>query len=130
VWDFFQPIVDRYDAVIFTAEEFLQSDVTQPVGALTPPSIDPLSLKNAEMSPATILSTADTLGIDPRRPLVVQVSRFDPWKDPLGVIDAVRLVRKQVPGVQLVMIGALAHDDPEGMRELEDHFHLLGRLAA
>jgi trehalose synthase len=50
---------------------------------------------------------------------VVQVSRFDPWKDPLGVIDAVRLVRRKVPGVQLVMIGALAHDDPEGMRYLE-----------
>lgn len=119
VWDFFQPIVDRYDAVIFTAKDFVQSDITQPVAALIPPSIDPLSLKNAEMSPATILSTAETLGIDPRRPLVVQVSRFDPWKDPLGVIDAVRLVRKRVPGVQLVMIGALAHDDPEGMRYLE-----------
>jgi trehalose synthase len=119
VWEFFQPIVDRYDAVIFTAKDFVQSDITQPVAALIPPSIDPLSLKNAAMSPATILTTAETLGIDPRRPLVVQVSRFDPWKDPLGVIDAVRLVRKRVSGVQLVMIGALAHDDPEGMRYLE-----------
>ena len=119
VWNFFQPIVDRYDAVIFTAKDFVQSDITQPVAALIPPSIDPLSLKNAEMSPATILSTAETVGVDARRTLVVQVSRFDPWKDPLGVIDAVRLVRKRVPGVQLVMIGALAHDDPEGMRYLE-----------
>jgi trehalose synthase len=119
VWDFFQPIVDRYDAAIFTAEEFVQPDVAKPVHALIPPSIDPLSLKNAEMSPASIISTAETLGLDPRRPLVVQVSRFDPWKDPLGVIDAVRLVRKQVPGVQFVMIGSLAHDDPEGIRYLE-----------
>jgi trehalose synthase len=119
VWDFFQPIVDRYDAVIVTAEDFVQQDVTKPVLALIPPSIDPLSLKNVEMSPASILSTAETLGIDPRRPLVVQVSRFDPWKDPLGVIDAIRLVRKRVPAVQLVMIGSLAHDDPEGMRYLE-----------
>lgn len=68
--------------MIFTAKDFVQSDITQPVAALIPPSMDPLSLKNAEMSPATILSTAETLGIDPRRPLVVQVARFDPWKDP------------------------------------------------
>jgi trehalose synthase len=58
-------------------------------------------------------------GVDPDRPLITQVSRFDPWKDPMGVIDAFRLVRREVPDVQLVMVGSLAHDDPEGMRYLD-----------
>jgi trehalose synthase len=119
VWEFFEPIVNRYDATIFTADEFVQPGVTEPVRAVIPPSIDPLSLKNAEMSPTSVLETAESLGLDTRRPLVVQVSRFDPWKDPLGVIDAFRLVRRDVPDAQLVMIGSLAHDDPEGIRYLE-----------
>jgi trehalose synthase len=119
VWEFFEPIVNRFDATIFTADEFVQPGVTEPVRAVIPPSIDPLSLKNAEMSPTSVLETAESLGLDTRRPLVVQVSRFDPWKDPLGVIDAFRLVRRDVPDAQLVMIGSLAHDDPEGIRYLE-----------
>jgi trehalose synthase len=119
VWEFFEPIVNRFDATIFTADEFVQPGVTEPVRAVIPPSIDPLSLKNAEMSPTSVLETAESLGLDTRRPLVVQVSRFDPWKDPLGVIDAFRLVRKDVPDAQLAMIGSLAHDDPEGIRYLE-----------
>jgi len=53
-------------------------------------------------------------GVDENRPIITQVSRFDPWKDPLGVIDAYRLVKKEVPGVQLVLIGSMANDDPEG----------------
>jgi len=118
-WEYFQPLVDRYDATIFTADEFVQPDVARPIRELIPPSIDPLSLKNVEMSPASILSTAEALGIDARRPLVVQVSRFDPWKDPLGVINAFRVARRRISDVQLVMIGSFAHDDPEGMRYLE-----------
>ncbi len=119
VWELFQPLVARFDAAIFTATEFLQPDVTGPVQALIPPSIDPLSLKNAEMSRASAVETAGSLGIDAHRPLIVQISRFDPWKDPLGVIDAFRLIRKDVPEVQLAMVGSLALDDPEGMRYLE-----------
>ncbi|HEX7463859.1 MAG TPA: glycosyltransferase, partial [Actinomycetota bacterium] len=71
------------------------------------------------------------------RPIVAQVSRFDPWKDPLGVIDAYRLAREQIPGLQLIMVGSLASDDPEGMHYLsltEEHrrgdpdIHLLTNL--
>jgi trehalose synthase len=58
-------------------------------------------------------------GVDPERPLVTQVSRFDPWKDPLGVIDAFRLIRREVPDAQLALVGSLAHDDPEGIRYLD-----------
>jgi trehalose synthase len=66
------------------------------------------------------LSTEDSryivsqFGVDPERPFLTQVSRFDPWKDPLGVIDVYRAVKEEVPGVQLVLIGSMAHDDPEG----------------
>lgn len=119
VWEMFEPLVNRFDAAIFTAEEFVQPGVDVAERVLIPPSIDPLSLKNADMSPATAVEIAERLGIDPRRPLITQVSRFDPWKDPLGVIDAYHMIRRDVPGVQLAMIGSLAHDDPEGMRYLE-----------
>lgn len=119
VWEFFEPLVNRFDAAIFTAEEYVQPGVNVPERALIPPSIDPLSLKNVDMSEASAREVAEALSIDHRRPLITQVSRFDPWKDPLGVIDAYRLVRKEIPDVQLAMIGSLALDDPEGMRYLE-----------
>jgi trehalose synthase len=119
VWDFFEPIVNRYDAAIFTAEEYVQSGVQGPVRAFIPPSIDPLSPKNAPMMESTWRGVLMPFGVDPDRPLITQVSRFDPWKDPPGVIDAFRLVRREVPDVQLALVGSLAHDDPEGIRYLD-----------
>ncbi len=119
VWAFFEPLVNRYDAAIFTLPGFARPGIEGPRLAFIPPSIDPLSVKNRPVSPETILEVLTACGIDPERPIVTQVSRFDPWKDPLGVIDAYRLVRKEVPDVQLVMAGSLATDDPEGLRYLE-----------
>jgi len=119
VWDMFEPIVNRFDAAIFTAEEYVQPGIAGPELAFIPPSIDPLSPKNTPMSDEACREVLEPLAIDRHRPLIVQVSRFDPWKDPLGVIDAWRLVRREVPDVQLVMVGSLAHDDPEGMRYLD-----------
>ncbi|MGZ5291840.1 MAG: glycosyltransferase [Actinomycetota bacterium] len=119
VWEMFQPLVNRFDAAIFTAEEFVQPGIDVAEIALIPPSIDPLSFKSVDMSHGAVLEATDSLGIDAGRPLLTQVSRFDPWKDPLGVIDSYRIVRRQVTDVQLVMIGSLANDDPEGMRYLE-----------
>jgi trehalose synthase len=118
VWEFFEPIVNRYDAAVFTLEDFVQPGVT-PRLAFIPPSIDPLSTKNLEIADETVSEVLRTYGIDRDRPIVVQVSRFDPWKDPLGVIDAFRLARKEFPGLQLIMAGSMAHDDPEGMRFLD-----------
>ena len=138
VWDFFEPIVNRYDAAIFTAEEYVQPGVQGPIRAFIPPSIDPLSPKNASMTESTWRGVLTPFGVDPDRPLVTQVSRFDPWKDPLGVIDAFRLVRREVPDAQLALVGSLAHDDPEGIRYLDlttDHaagdpdIHLLTNLS-
>ncbi|HZP90498.1 MAG TPA: glycosyltransferase [Actinomycetota bacterium] len=119
VWQFFEPIIDRYDAAIFTAEEYARPGLSHPVLAFIPPSIDPLSTKNIPLSDETIAEVLAGYGIDPHRPILTQVSRFDPWKDPIGVIDAYRLARGRVPGLQLIMAGSLAHDDPEGMRYLE-----------
>ncbi len=137
VWDFFEPFVNRYDAAIFTMSDFAQPGVTGPKLAFIPPSIDPLSTKNCDVDEAMIAEVLHGFGIDQKRPIVTQVSRFDPWKDPMGVIDAFRLAREEVPGLQLIMAGSMAHDDPEGMeflamteehREGDDDIHLLTNL--
>jgi len=119
VWSFFEPMVNLYDAAIFTMEEFAQPGVRDPVLAYVPPSIDPLSTKNVPLSKETTFEVLHRYGIDGSRPIVTQVSRFDPWKDPIGVIDAYRLARKEIPELQLVMVGSMAHDDPEGMHYLD-----------
>ena len=119
VWRFFEPLVDRFDAAIFTMEEFAQAGLRRPVLAFIPPSIDPLSNKNNDITPDMVLGIVQHHGIDIDRPLMTQVSRFDPWKDPLGVVDAYRLVRDTVPQLQLLMVGSMADDDPEGLHYLE-----------
>lgn len=137
VWDFFEPMVSRYEAAIFTMERFAQPGIEGPVLAFIPPSIDPLSAKNGPMSREMIDEVLARYGVEVGRPTITQVSRFDPWKDPMGVIDAFRLVREEVPDVQLIMAGSMAHDDPEGMQFLDltdahrqgDHdIHLLTNL--
>lgn len=118
VWHFFEPIVNEYDAAILTKEEFAQPGISGPALAFIPPSIDPLSTKNCPISEETMHEVLHGYGVDGARPIITQVSRFDPWKDPVGVIDAFRLARKEHSGLQLVMVGSMAHDDPEGMQYL------------
>src|SRR5947209_10390271 len=79
-----------------------------------PPAIDPLAPKNMAFSPEDAVYICGQFGIDVDRPLLCQVSRFDPWKDPLGVIDAYRIVKAEIPEVQLALVGSMATDDPEG----------------
>jgi len=117
VWKGLRTIVDKYDASIFSMAEFAQP-LPHPQ-FLVPPSIDPLSEKNREMTPAELLSVRAESGLDPDRPLLVQISRFDRFKDPIGVIQAYRLVRKVAP-VQLVLAGGGATDDPEGKEVLDE----------
>jgi trehalose synthase len=81
---------------------------------IIPPAIDPLSPKNMAFSPEDAAFVCRQFGIDVERPLLTQVSRFDPWKDPIGVIDAYRQVTEEVPDAQLAMVGSMASDDPEG----------------
>jgi trehalose synthase len=119
VWQFLRPFVEQYDAAVFTLPDFVPPDLRMPLVTLIPPSIDPLSLKNIPLEHEMIQEVTHRYGVDPGRPLVVQVSRFDPWKDPLGVIDAYRTARREVPDLQLAMIASMAHDDPEGWHEQE-----------
>jgi len=119
VWRFFADLASRYDAAIFTMEEFARPGFDGPRVFVIPPSIDPLSLKNQWIDPDTVYGVLHRFGIDRARPIVTQVSRFDPWKDPVGVIEAYRLVKREIPEVQLILAGSMAKDDPEGWHYLE-----------
>lgn len=114
VWDFLRPFLRDYDAAIFTMAEFAPKDVPTPRIDIVPPAIDPLSPKNLPLPEATARQVIEWLGVRTDRPLLTQISRFDPWKDPMGVLQAYRLVREEVPDLQLVLAGSLAKDDPEG----------------
>jgi trehalose synthase len=122
-WSFLVPYLEGFDAAVFTMPEFVPPEL--PVGRVEviAPAIDPLSPKNIELEPGTARQILDWIGVDLPGRLVTQVSRFDPWKDPLGVIDAYRLVREEIGGLQLALVGAMALDDPEGWevyREVSD----------
>jgi trehalose synthase len=108
------PSLARYDAAIFHRPEYVPATDRLPEAFIWPPAIDPLAPKNMALSPEDAAYIVDQFGIDVERPLLTQVSRFDPWKDPLGVIDAFRLARNDFPGLQLALVGSMAHDDPEG----------------
>ena len=112
VWKYLRDYVDLYDASIFSLAIFAQP-LSHPV-YLIPPSIDPLHEKNIELTQNEISSTCARFLIDPERPLVLQVSRYDRFKDPLGVIQTYKLAKKFVPSLQLVLAGGGAEDDPEG----------------
>ena len=117
VWDFLRPYVAQYDAAIFSMPDFAQRlPIPQYMVA---PSIDPLSEKNKELSPDFVSSVLARFGIDPERPVVTQVSRFDRLKDPLGVIEAYQMVKKR-HDCQLVLAGGGASDDPEGEEVLAE----------
>ncbi len=114
VLDFLLPGLGRYDAAIFHMEEYVPRAGGLPRAYIWPPAIDPLTPKNMALSAEDAAYIVDQFGIDVERPLLTQVSRFDPWKDPLGVIDAYRRVKERFPEVQLALVGSMAHDDPEG----------------
>lgn len=112
VWRFLCPFVEQYDAAIVSMPEFAQA-MSIPQYLITP-SIDPLSEKNKELEARYIESVLSKYGIDPGRPILTQISRFDRLKDPLGVIAAYRMVKRRF-NCQLVLAGGGAADDPEGM---------------
>jgi trehalose synthase len=110
------PHLAGYDAALFHMDAYVPAALrdSSPHIYICPPAIDPLSPKNMALSPEDAAFVCDQFGIDVDRPLICQVSRFDPWKDPLGVIDAYRLVNEKMPEVQLALVGSMATDDPEG----------------
>jgi trehalose synthase len=118
-WDFYAPYIDIYEAAVFTMKQYVGPGVKFDHLAIIPPTIDPLSPKNAPIPLEQARQVVSGFGIDVSRTLITQVSRFDPWKDPLGVIDAYQLVKAEVPEVQLALVGSMASDDPEGWYYLD-----------
>ena len=109
------PMLQDYHHLIFSLQQYVP--VRQLDGKpvyIAPPAIDPLAEKNSPVDERQAWDVLSSLGIDRNRPLVTQVSRFDLWKDPWGVIDAFRLARESMPGIQLALLGlSQASDDPE-----------------
>ncbi len=108
-----RPYLDPYHASVFHMSEYVPAGLDG-TAHIVPPAIDPLAPKNMAFSPEDAVYICQQFGIDVDRPLLCQVSRFDPWKDPLGVIDAYRMVAAEMPEVQLALVGSMATDDPEG----------------
>jgi trehalose synthase len=107
------PHIRGYPQSLFHVDDYVPAGMEGTVHVV-PPAIDPLAPKNMALSPEDASYVCNQFGIDVDRPLLTQVSRFDPWKDPLGVIDAYRIVKERVPDVQLALVGSMASDDPEG----------------
>ncbi|MEW6637154.1 MAG: glycosyltransferase [Actinomycetota bacterium] len=137
VWGFLRPYLEGYDAAVFTLGSFAPPDVPLERVEIIPPAIDPESPKNIDLNPRTAERVLQWIGVDVDRPLITQVSRFDPWKDPLGVIEAYRIVREEVPDLQLALVGSMALDDPEGWEiyrsiqeaaKTDPHIHLFTNL--
>jgi trehalose synthase len=116
-WEFLKQFIERYDCSVFSAPAFSRPLAIRQV--LIQPSIDPLSDKNREIDEETIDRICARFGLDRCRPIITQISRFDYLKDPLGVIQAYRLVKRHVD-CQLVLAGGGATDDPEGARVLDE----------
>ena len=117
VWLFLKDYIERYDAAVFSAPAFAR-DLSVPQ-VLIAPSIDPLSDKNRDLTDQEVQGVIESYGIDPEKPIVTQISRFDYLKDPVGVIKAWQLVKKYID-CQLVLAGGGATDDPEGAQVLRE----------
>ena len=111
------PLHSDYDHLIFSLEEYVPRHMLNGTPVyIAPPAIDPLTGKNRPLSGSEAWDIVSAMGIDRSRPLITQVSRFDLWKDPWGVIDAYRLARQSLPGLQLALLGlSQAADDPEAL---------------
>jgi trehalose synthase len=107
------PYIERYPQSLFHVRNYVPAGLDGGVN-IVPPAIDPLAPKNMALSIEDATFVCRQFGIDVTRPMICQVSRFDPWKDPLGVIDAYRIVKAERPEVQLALVGSMASDDPEG----------------
>ncbi|ASA77999.1 trehalose synthase [Thermococcus sp. 5-4] len=125
-WEFLRQYVQKYDRYIFHLPEYVQSDLNPEKTVIMPPSIDPLSEKNMELKESEVLKTLERFDVDPDRPIITQVARFDPWKGVFDVIDVYRKVKEKIPEVQLLLVGVMAADDPEGWVYFEKTLRKIG----
>jgi trehalose synthase len=117
VWKYLEKFITPYDASIFSLPEFAQP-LPHPQFVVAP-SIDPLSEKNCDLPTGEVEEVRERFGLDPKLPMILQVSRYDRFKDPLGVVEAYKLAAKLTP-LQLVLAGGGASDDPEGAVVLDE----------
>jgi len=120
VWRFLLPFIQKYDCYIFTLRKYLGPGLEPQKAKIFTPAIDPLSVKNRPLPQNKAKEIISQFGINPEKPLISQISRFDPWKDPWGVIDAYRQAKKEIPTLQLALIGSFAADDPEANEVVAD----------
>jgi len=125
-WEFLRGFVEKYDAYVFHMENYLREDLTRDRVVIMPPSIDPLSEKNMELKEGEVLRVLERFDVDPEKPIITQVARFDPWKGVFDAIDVYRKVKGKIPDVQLLLVGVMAHDDPEGWVYFEKTLRKIG----
>ena len=113
-WNFLKQFILRYDAMIVSHEKYKRNDLPVDQKVIYP-AIDPLASKNMPISDDLIYKTFRKFDIPTDKPLITQISRFDPWKDPEGVLEVYKLVKEKVD-CRLILCGSLAMDDPEGIK--------------
>ncbi len=117
VWNYLKRFVNKYDEMVVSHKNYLRDDV-EVKQSIIPPAIDPLSLKNKELRRVTIEKYLSKYGVVDNKPIISQISRFDKWKDPVGVIRVFEKVRAKEDS-QLILLGSMASDDPEGQKIFE-----------
>jgi trehalose synthase len=113
-WEILSPHLASYDLLVFSSEQYVPQGLEAERVEIAQPCIDPFRPKNRPLRRWDCAEVLDRYGVDGGRPFLLQVSRFDPWKDPLGVLEVYRRVRAEHPGLQLVYMAGMAEDDPEG----------------
>ena len=113
VWERFKNYLSEYSVMLFHMEDYFRDEFRE-ISVAFPPSIDPMSPKNMELEEDRILSIFRRFGVDPEKPIITVVARFDPWKDLNSAIDVYRKVKNHVKDLQLLIISIMASDDPEG----------------
>ena len=117
VWDYLKGFIQKYDRFVVSLPEYQKNDLNIAQTVIRP-AIDPVSVKNKPVSDTKISKYLEKYGIERKKPIISQVSRFDPWKDPIGVVKVFERVRKKMD-CQLVLLGQFATDDPEGQKVLQ-----------
>ena len=116
VWNYLKGFLQKYDYFVVSLPEYKKDDLNISQSVIHP-AIDPVTAKNKPVSETKITKYLEKFGIDRKKPIISQISRFDPWKDPIGVVKIFERVRKKMD-CQLVLLGQFATDDPEGHKIL------------
>lgn len=127
LWNYLKMFVLKYDAMIISMDAFRKRDLPDHIMPqyIIRPSINPLNIKNVDISKTTISKYMEKMGISQEKPIISQVSRFDKWKDPEGMVRIFRLIKKKVD-CKLVLMGSMATDDPEGQNIFENIEKIVG----